>query len=474
MLGAGFFSMLGFPADDAWHRLFGQDVTLWGPTHQMMICGGVLNFIGLMLLVREGRAAMRARPRDGRRRSFVTARRALARAGIGVSGVIGAAIALTALTIAWQQEFAYGVAQFRLLFQPLLITLSGGLVLVAARCALGRGAALATAVIACVIMGSLTLAVGPIVGSSTHHFPLYLAEAALVEAVGFTRLRGYAFGAVAGAAIGSIGVIAEWGWSHAWMPVPWPAHVVPEAVARSLPVGIAAGILGAFVAAGFALPAGQLVRRRRAGVIPAVALGVVVVSLAALIPTHAPAPRIAVALNDLTPPPHRTVAATVRVQGGDPDWLLALGWQGKEHRHVVDKLERVGAGLYRSTEPLPLYGSWKTAIRYARGAEMGGVLMYAPADRAIPAPGVNARARFERAMGTDRSFLQRERRRDVPGWLFSAATIVVALLVLALLVVFGWALVRIARGGDVPVSAPAARPAPESVRPTAPAVSVPH
>jgi hypothetical protein len=29
---AGFYALLGFPLDDVWHRLFGQDVTLWGPT----------------------------------------------------------------------------------------------------------------------------------------------------------------------------------------------------------------------------------------------------------------------------------------------------------------------------------------------------------------------------------------------------------------------------------------------------------
>jgi hypothetical protein len=473
MLGAGFFSMLGFPMDDVWHRLFGQDVTLWGPTHQMMICGGVLNFFALMMLVREGRAAMRAR--GPRRRSFETARAAVSRAGIRVSGVIGAAICLTALTIAWQQEFAYGVPQFRLLFQPLLITLSGALVLVAARASLRRGAALATAVVSCIITGSLTLAVGPIVGSSTHHFPLYLAAALLVEAVAFTGLRGYAFGALAGAAVAVGGVPAEWGWSHIWMPIPWPSHLIPEAILRSLPVGIGAGIIGAFVAAALALPAGELVRRSRAGLVPALALSVVVLSLAALIPTHAPSPRIAVALTDLSQAPRRTVAATVRLKdGGDPDWLVVLGWQGKEHRHVVDNLRRVAAGVYRSTEPLPLYGSWKTAVRYARGSEMGGVLMYAPADRAIPAPAVSAPAHFERAMGTDRSFLQRERRHDVPGWLFSTATIMVALMVLALLAVFGWALVRIARGGDVPVSPSAERRSAETVRPTAPAVSVPH
>ena len=27
----GAFALIGFPLDDIWHRLFGQDVTLWGP-----------------------------------------------------------------------------------------------------------------------------------------------------------------------------------------------------------------------------------------------------------------------------------------------------------------------------------------------------------------------------------------------------------------------------------------------------------
>ncbi len=43
------FALLGFPLDDVWHRLFGQDVTEWGPTHVLMI-GGVLMLPYTMLL----------------------------------------------------------------------------------------------------------------------------------------------------------------------------------------------------------------------------------------------------------------------------------------------------------------------------------------------------------------------------------------------------------------------------------------
>jgi hypothetical protein len=39
MAACGGFALIGFPLDDMWHRLFGQDVTLWGPTHLMLIGG---------------------------------------------------------------------------------------------------------------------------------------------------------------------------------------------------------------------------------------------------------------------------------------------------------------------------------------------------------------------------------------------------------------------------------------------------
>src|SRR5438067_4484387 len=35
----GSISLLAFPLDDGWHRIFGQDVTLWGPTHPLLFGG---------------------------------------------------------------------------------------------------------------------------------------------------------------------------------------------------------------------------------------------------------------------------------------------------------------------------------------------------------------------------------------------------------------------------------------------------
>ncbi|MDT7538512.1 MAG: hypothetical protein QOI82_2097, partial [Actinomycetota bacterium] len=51
LLGCGTFSLLGFPLDDVWHRLFGQDVTLFGPTHLMLIGGASLSTLGGWLML---------------------------------------------------------------------------------------------------------------------------------------------------------------------------------------------------------------------------------------------------------------------------------------------------------------------------------------------------------------------------------------------------------------------------------------
>src|SRR5215208_6860559 len=48
------FSLAGFPLDDLWHRLLGQAVTVWGPTHRMLIGGAGLTLIGLAILMVEG------------------------------------------------------------------------------------------------------------------------------------------------------------------------------------------------------------------------------------------------------------------------------------------------------------------------------------------------------------------------------------------------------------------------------------
>ncbi|MEA2125836.1 MAG: hypothetical protein QOI80_2618, partial [Solirubrobacteraceae bacterium] len=57
MAACGGFALIGFPLDDMWHRLFGQDVTLWGPTHLMLIGGAGMTLIGQAVLTAEGMTA---------------------------------------------------------------------------------------------------------------------------------------------------------------------------------------------------------------------------------------------------------------------------------------------------------------------------------------------------------------------------------------------------------------------------------
>src|SRR5207237_787704 len=58
----GAVALSGFPLDDVWHTLFGQDVTLWGPTHIQMIGGASLATLAMWALFEEGRRERQERP----------------------------------------------------------------------------------------------------------------------------------------------------------------------------------------------------------------------------------------------------------------------------------------------------------------------------------------------------------------------------------------------------------------------------
>ena len=153
-------------------------------------------------------------------------------------------------------------------------------------------------------------------------------------------------------------------------------------------------------------------------------------------------------LTEVKPAPEREVLATVRFTPSDvadgASWVRDIGWQGGGL--VGSQMERIGEGVYRSRQPLPVHDDWKTAIRMHNGHTLLGVPIYAPADAAIPHPGVTAPAAFTRDLQPDRVLLQAERKRDVPGWLFTAAVVAVLAFILAALVMLGVGLSRYARG----------------------------
>ena len=94
---------------------------------------------------------------------------------------------------------------------------------------------------------------------------------------------------------------------------------------------------------------------------------------------------------------------------------------GRQAR-VLDPLEQVGPGVYRTTKPIPVYGGWKSTLRIQQGDALISMPIFLPKDQAIPAKEVPAKASFTRAFLRDKKVLQREQKQGVPGFLTLAPT----------------------------------------------------
>src|SRR5918998_736502 len=55
----GICALSGFPLDELWHRSYGVDVTMWSPTHLLMICGAVFSLIAGWLCLAEAGVPVR-------------------------------------------------------------------------------------------------------------------------------------------------------------------------------------------------------------------------------------------------------------------------------------------------------------------------------------------------------------------------------------------------------------------------------
>ena len=449
MTAAGGFALIGFPLDDVWHRLFGQDVTLWGPTHLMLIGGASVSLIGQAVLLAEGTRS-RAGGHDATLPWLLTVRRAALAGGflIGLS--------------TFQAEFDFGVPQFDFLFQPLLIALAASIGLVSARLWGGPGAALGAVAFFVIVRGFVSLMVAGVWGEALPHFPLYIAEALLVEAAAAALLarRGpLAFGALAGLLIGTVGTAAEWGWSHVWMPLPWPSALLPEAAAITVIAGLAGGLVGTFIGSSLRVQPQPFPRGARV-VYPLAALAVA--ALIAFGLATSPQQGVTAQVRLMAVPGdggrHATGVLTVDPPqaADDAKWLTATAWQGGGL--VVDRLTRVREGVYRTNEPIPVYGEWKAEFRLHRGRSLVGVPIYLPEDSAIPAKAVPARPSFERTFVRDKQILQREAKAGTGGLPFAGYAIVL-LITLSIIALNAWALVRLATVVEPQPRPPVRRPA---------------
>ena len=468
MTACGLYALIGFPLDDVWHRIFGQDVTLWGPTHLMLIGGAGLSLIAVALLEYEGSRAMKATeadadPADGLKGDVPR------KDGLGIRFMRylsfgGLAVGLSVFQI----EYDFGVEQFRLVLQPMMIAAAGAMALVAARIVLGRGAAIAAALLSMALRGVVALIVGPVLGGPTSWFPTYLGAAIVVELLALTPIikRHIAFGALAGLLVGSVGLYLESFWISAVYHYPWPTGMWPEALAMAVPVSVFMGMCGALLA--------MVITGER---LPGRAVGVTVVLVTVLAIGGAVAnglrvqvPENASASFSLTELPsdagQRMVSVDVRFTpqnliGDDPEWVSILSWQGglaHERGLIVDRLQEVGPGHYRSTRPIPVWGHWKTLIRVQDGAMMAGVPIYLPDDPGIGAKGIPAEATFTRDFVPEITILQRERNFNHPSWLFTAASLVVLGCTVILIAALTWGAGRINRSDAVAVSEVGRRP----------------
>ena len=441
MAGCGLYALTGFPLDDIWHRIFGQDVTLWGPTHLMMIGGAGFSTLSAIMLNHEGA------------RRWATTRRS---GGIGIKFVqyLGFGGVLIGLSV-FQIEFDFGVPQFRQVFQPMLIAAAAAFGLVAARIMLGRGAAIIAALLAIALRGGVALVVGPILGAPINWFALYLGPAIVVELIGLTPLikRPIIFGLVSGLGVATIGLWLESLWIDAVYHYPWPTSIWPEALAMAIPVAVLTGACGAMF--GMVLTSHRLPSR-------AIGIGLVVLTVLAIggatanglrynVPQNVTA---TVTLTDVpSSPGQRMVYADVRINppnfvSDNPNWVSILAWQGhleNQRGEVVTNLEQVGPGQYRTTEPVPVWGTWKTLLRVHDGKTLTAVPIYLAADPGIGAAEVPAQASMTRPFVTEITILQRERSPDTPVVLWTIGCLVVLFCTLVLIGGLSWGAGRINR-----------------------------
>jgi hypothetical protein len=433
----GAFSLIGFPLDDVWHRLFGQDVTLWGPTHLMLIGGAAMTLVGIAVLTVEGLRANASAETPVEELLHTKMARAIALTG-------GLMLGLST----FQAEFDFGVPQFQLIFQPMLLMLAAGVGLVLARVYAGPGAALGAAGFFILLRGGLALAIGPVLGQTMPHFPLYIAEAVVVEAVALfvSTKRPLRFGLVSGIGIGTVGLAAEWAWSHLWMPLPWPESAFPEVAVVGFAAAVAGATIGAWIGAHLSpIPLERSPLLRRAVLCSAAVLAALV-AYGLYTPTQQGV-SAQVALKEVGGPAGREVEAIVRLDppdaAADAEWFDVTAWQGGGL--VVAPLERTAPGVYRTSEPIPVHGNWKTMIRLHDESSLTALPIYLPRDEAIPVGEVPAPPQFTRAFSDEHQLLQREAKGGAPVVVALAYTTVAAV-ALSLLVLLAWGLHRLAVG----------------------------
>ncbi|UJA21664.1 hypothetical protein HJD18_16525 [Thermoleophilia bacterium SCSIO 60948] len=406
---AGLFTLIGFPFDFAWHSLFGEDVTLWGPSHLQLIGGGALSVLGFVILACEARRSPGWQP--------TLPGRLLMACGI-VAGPTVMSVFLG--------EFDFGIPQFQLVLLPAMIAFITGATLVFARIALGPTGALRAVAVWIVLRGLVFLGVAAL-GLSAPHFYPYLVEGLIVEAA-FLVLgrRPIRAALLSGVLIGTVGCVATFGFSRMWGYDVLPWHLLPQALALATLAALSAVVLAVAMARVLVpdrVPAGG---PPTITIVAAVAAGVVAFTL--------PLPRTGekayvadIDVQRVGDGSHVTVAAHF----DDPsaldgaEWFQVFAWQGGGR--IQKPMRYVGDGTWVAPQPIPITGEWKSMLRINDGSSMRGAPIRFNFDSFVGAPPIAARSRPDFAFQREQQYLMREYRggrRDLilPGYLVHLAT----------------------------------------------------
>jgi len=377
LLALGVAALSGFPLDELWHRTYGIDVTMWSPTHMLMILGA--SFSGLACWLVLGEAGIR--PTDS----------AWAR-GLHV---VAAWLTLQGLS-APLGEFSFGVPQFQQMFHPLLLCIAAGFALVAGRLILGRYWMLGIAVVNFGLGQAHLLGGGGSGPVDTRAVGIFVGSALAVEAL--AALLGVAnvvrFAVLSGFAVGTFGLAWEWLWNQGAYQ-PWRFSLLPDAVV----LGTIAAVGSALLGVAFARAAGQLGAKagwpRLHPALVAVAAMTVLVCIA--VPMRRDVGTVSATVHVV---PTAAGEASLDVTVEPPDaadrarWFQAGAWQGGGL--VTSDLVKVSPGRYRSQGSVPVGGNWKTLVRLHRGGELMAVPVFLPADAEIGAPEISAVDRTQR------------------------------------------------------------------------------
>lgn len=421
----GLCALSGFPMDELWHRQYGIDVTMWSPTHLLMIVGAAVSPLASWLALGE---------------AGVLPERSRWATGVHVAVGSFALLGLTSV----QGEFAFGVPQFQQLYHPVLYALAAGFALTAIALVTRHWwAPLVVAVVGVVVGAGDQFA--DAASSEPRSASLYVVAGVAVAIVGriVGTHRRLAFAVGSGLAVGTVGLAGEWAWSRGGHQ-PWNSSLLPEAPILAVVMGVAAATLGvAFAAA---------IRRERVG-LPSPLLAAA--GLGVLVALALPLPRPGLdARADVQVRPAGEGLVNVRAEVSPPSaaddarWFQTIAWQGGGFVSA-DMVPAGEPGVYRTEEPVPADGDWKTLLRLHKGASMVSIPVWMPADPEIGAEEIPAVDRAGAPFRTEQRYLLREQKPG-PQWFALAIYGVLALIAAAwvtMLTVAGRSIIRSGQPG---------------------------